>query len=72
MIEDFEKYLRGTNLADNTVKAYLFAMRQFSGQFGSASKKNLQAYKVFLIEKYKPQTVNLRLRGINCYLETIG
>lgn len=72
MIDEFEKYLKGTNLAENTVSAYLFALRQYSGQWDSISKKNLQEYKVFLIEKYKPKTVNLRLRAINCYLESIG
>jgi integrase len=72
MIEDFEKYLKGTNLAENTIAAYLFALRQFSEQWDGISKKNLRDYKMFLIEKYKPKTVNLRLRAINCYLESIG
>ncbi len=72
MIEDFEKYLKGTNLAENTVTAYLFALRQYNEQWDSISKKNLRGYKMFLIEKYKPKTVNLRLRAINCYLEAIG
>ena len=72
MIESFEKYLRGTNLAENTIVVYLFAVRQYSHLYGEVSKKNLRDYKVFLIEKYKPKTVNLRLRAINCYLESIG
>jgi integrase len=72
MIEDFAKYLKSTNLADNTVTAYLFALRQYYEQFGDISKKNLRDFKVFLIEKYKPKTVNLRLRAINCYLESVG
>ena len=33
------------------------------------NKKNLLAYKGYLVEKFKPQTVNLRLQGINKYLE---
>jgi len=72
MIDLFEKYLRGTNLAENTISAYLFALRQYNEQWDSISKKNLRDYKVFLIEKYKPKTVNLRLRAINCYLESIS
>ena len=72
MLDSYEKYLKGTNLADNTVSAYLFALGQYSEQFDGISKKNLRDFKVFLIEKYKPQTVNLRLRAINCYLESIG
>jgi len=72
MIEDFEKYLKSTNLADNTISAYLFAVRQYNEQWDIISKKNLRDFKVFLIEKYKPKTVNLRLRAINCYLESIN
>jgi site-specific recombinase XerD len=72
MTEDFEKYLKGTNLAENTIAAYLFALRQYNEQWDGISKKNLRDFKVFLIEKYKPKTVNLRLRAVNCYLESIG
>ena len=72
MIDNFEKYLKGTNLAENTVTAYLFALRQYSEQWETISKKNLREFKVFLIEKYKPKTVNLRLRAVNCYLESVG
>ena len=72
MIEEFERYLRGTNLSENTISSYLFAIRQYSSQHDGITKKNLRAYKVWLIENYKPKTVNLRLRAINCYLESIG
>ena len=33
------------------------------------NKKNLLAYKGFLVENFKPQTVNLRLQAINKFLE---
>lgn len=72
MIEEFERHLRGTNLSENTIASYLFAIRQYSSQYDGITKKNLRAYKVWLIENYKPKTVNLRLRAINCYLESIG
>ena len=66
MIEEFERHLRGTNLSENTISSYLFAIRQYSSQYDGIKKKNLRAYKVWLIENYKPKTVNLRLRAINC------
>lgn len=72
MIEEFERHLRGTNLSENTISSYLFAIRQYSSQYDGITKKNLRAYKVWLIENYKPKTVNPRLRAINCYLESIG
>ena len=70
--EKFERHLRGTNLSENTISSYLFAIKQYSEQYGEITKKNLRQYKVWLIESYKPQTVNLRLRAINCYLESIN
>lgn len=72
MIENFEKYLKSTNLSENTMASYLFALKQFNQQYDKITKKNLRDYKVWLIESYKPKTVNLRLRAINCYLESIG
>ena len=72
MIEEFERHLRGTHLSENTISSYLFALRQYSSQYDGITKKNLRAYKVWLIENYKPKTVNLRLRAINCYLESIS
>ena len=36
---------------------------------GLFCSKNLKKYKIWLIETYKPKTVNLRLRAINCYLD---
>lgn len=71
-IIEFEKYLQNTNLSENTIKSYLFATKQFREQYGSTTKKNLKSYKVWLIENFKPKTVNLRLRAINFYLEFLG
>lgn len=72
MIKEFERHLRGSNLSENTISSYLFAVRQYQEQYAEVTLKNLKAYKVWLIESYKPKTVNLRLRAINCYLESIG
>lgn len=70
--EKFERHLRGTNLSENTISAYMFAIKQYSEYYEEITKNNLRQYKVWLIENYKPQTVNLRLRAINCYLESIN
>lgn len=72
MIVEFERHLSGTNLAENTVKSYLFAVRQFYERYDSVTKRSLKEHKAWLIEQYKPKTVNLRIRAINCYLESIG
>lgn len=72
MIKEFERHLRETNLSENTIASYLFAVRQYNEHYDGITQKNLKAYKVWLIENYKPKTVNLRLRAINCFLESIG
>ena len=72
MIVEFERHLRGTNLAENTVKSYLFAVRQFYERYDSVTKRSLKEHKAWLTEQYKPKTVNLRIRAINCYLESMG
>ena len=69
MIESFRSYLAKTNLAKNTVRSYLWAVSYFLEHYKVVNKKNLLAYKGYLVEKFKPQTVNLRLQGINKYLE---
>lgn len=69
MIIKFQHYLSEMNLSDNTISAYLFAVKQYQQKFGLLDKQSLKQYKLFLLEKYKPQTVNLRLRGINCFLD---
>lgn len=67
----FEEYLKDKSLSPNTIISYLYAVKQFDSMYDSLTRKNLRDYKVFLIENYKPQTVNLRIRAMNCYLESI-
>ena len=71
MENEFKTYLSDQNLSKNTITSYLYAIRQFEAKYDKLSKQNLRDYKVYLIEHYKPQTVNLRIRAINCYLENI-
>lgn len=69
MNEMFETYLREHNLSQNTIISYLSAMKQFNSKYSRLDSRSLRDYKAFLLENYKPQTVNLRIRAINCYLE---
>ena len=70
MLNSFEKQLKQTNLAQNTIVSYLHSLKQYIDMYdGVFTKKNLLSYKGFLLEKYKPKTVNLRILAINKYLE---
>lgn len=71
-MEDFEEYLRGTNLSENTIASYRFAVKQYYQQFDTITRRKLRDHKIWLIESYSPKTVNLRIRALNCYLESIG
>lgn len=72
MIDTFKAHLDKTNLSENSKSAYIFAVKQFNERYSSITRKNLNLYKAWLTENFKPQTVNLRLRGMNCYLESVG
>lgn len=69
MVTKFKNYLSRTNLAKNTVTTYLWTVQYYINHYGDMNKKNLLAYKGYLVEHFKPQTVNIRLQAINKYLE---
>lgn len=72
MVEKFKNYLVKHNLSENTISSYEKTMQIYFQQYEEVTKKNLLSFKGYLIEKYKPKTVNLRIQAINKYLEFIG
>ena len=72
MVKDqFKSFLEKSDLSKNTVSSYLWTVNHFRTNYGEFNKENLLAYKGFLVEHFKPQTVNLRLQGLNKYLEFV-
>lgn len=71
MVQKFQTFLEKSDLSGNTVASYVWTVNHFLTNYGEISKENLLAYKGFLMEHFQPQTVNLRLQGINKYLEFI-
>lgn len=69
MATDYATFLQRLDLAKNTVSSYVWTVKYFQETYGEFNKKNLLSYKGYLVEHFKPQTVNLRLQGINKYLE---
>ena len=65
----FEDYLKKENLSDHTISVYLWTVDFYNRNYNSLSKENMMAYKGYLIEYFKPKTVNLRIQAINKYLE---
>lgn len=68
----FEEHLRKSNLSENTITSYLWTVEYFENHYDGITSENLLAYKGFLMEYFKPKTVNLRIQGINKYLEFLG
>lgn len=67
--DEFSRYLTVRNMSENTIHVYVYALRQFYKRYSAIDYSSLQLYKVFLLEHYKPQTVNLRIRALNAYVE---
>lgn len=70
--QTFEEYLRKENLSENTITSYLWTVNYFTEHYDTVNKENLLAYKGYLMEFFKPKTVNLRIQAINKYLEYLG
>lgn len=64
----FERYLVRQNLSLSTVRLYQFTVDQFYHIYPRLNSSSLLGYKAYLMDHYKPQTVNLRLRALNSYL----
>lgn len=71
-LEKFEEFLSQGNMAKNTISAYLYAVKEFGSRHKELNKRNLLVYKTYLIETYKPKTVNLRIQAMNKYLVFVG
>lgn len=68
----FEEYLKKDNLAENSIESYLWTVNYFTANYEQVSSENLLAYKGFLMEHFKPKTVNLRIQAMNKYLDYLG
>ncbi len=69
---EFANFLRQSNMAENTVKAYQYVIKDYKDRFKDLNKRNLLIYKTYLIETFKPKTVNLRIQALNKYLVFLG
>lgn len=69
MVKAFESFLRRSDLTESTVSSYVWTVNYYLNTYKEVNKKNLLAYKGYLVEHFKPQTINLRLQAMNKYLE---
>ena len=64
--------MKKANLSENTIESYLWTVEFYHDHYDSISKENLLAYKGYLMEFFKPKTVNLRIQAMNKYLDYLG
>ena len=66
--EEFILYLKEHGASEHTVDSCLAALRLFFRLYGEISAENLDAFRRYLMERYKISTVNSRIYGINRFL----
>lgn len=71
MNSEFKKHLINENLSENTIISYLTTVTHYFTIFNDIDRNSLVAYKGFLVENYKPKSVNLKIQAINKYLSHI-
>ncbi|WP_406615794.1 tyrosine-type recombinase/integrase [Mycoplasmopsis hyopharyngis] len=70
-MKDFKTFLIHQNLSKNTIDSYQSSVDLYLKYFNVINKQNLLAFKAILVDNHKGKTVNLRIQGINKYLEYI-
>ena len=71
-IEGFQDYLAEEELSENTIEVYVCGVKKYARMFGEITKSNLIAFKKYLTQNFKPQTVNIRITAILTYCKYIG
>lgn len=71
-LQAFKHSLEEEGYADNSVLAYTYTVRDFLDRYETATPRNLSAYREYLIDKYKPKTVNQRVWALNKFLDRSG
>lgn len=68
----FCEELRKKERSAHTIRSYMSTVNYFHDHYKKVTKDSLLCYKGYLMEHFKPCTVNQRIQGINAYLKFIG
>ena len=71
-LQSFRRFLVEEGYAYNSVLAYTFAVRDFLDRFETLTPSHLSAYKNYLVDHFKPKTVNQRVWALNKFLGWSG
>ena len=70
-LEHFTTYLKRQGKSPNTIHSYLCALRLYASLFSQLTTANLRAYRAYLLEHYRVNTVNTRIYAVNCFLDSL-
>ena len=70
--ENFNYYLRKREASPKTIASCMTTCRLFFSLFPQTDLPNLKEFKRYLLKTYKSSTVNNRIYGINCYLDSLN
>lgn len=72
-INNYKKFLDEQNLTLKTKEVHLFSVNQFKkfAKNKELSRKTIIEYRDYLMDKFSPKTVNLRITGVNSFLKSI-
>ena len=68
-IEGFKEYLLEEEMSKNTIESYIYGLKRYAERYDDINKQNVIEFKSYLIDNFKPQTINLRLTAIKRYCE---
>lgn len=71
-IDGFRNYLTEEELSESSIETYVYGVKKYARMFDEITKPNLIAFKKYLIQNFKPQTVNIRITAILTYCKYIG
>ncbi len=71
-IKGFKEYLYEEELSENTVETYIQGVKRYAEMYDTISKPNLLSFKKYLLDNFKPKTINNRITAILNYCKYKG
>nr|WP_264467961.1 tyrosine-type recombinase/integrase [Lacrimispora sp. 210928-DFI.3.58] len=59
-------------MSPHTITAYVYSIKHFYTRYQELTPDTISLYKVYLMDHYQPQTVNMRIRALNSFMKFQG
>lgn len=68
-VKRYKRYLKKEDVAENTITSYTWTLEYYLSTYHVITNDTLLSYKSYLMENFKPRTVNQRIQAINKYIK---